>query len=249
MIRLKSLLFFVFFSLFFLSQAQNSRKFEKNTLLWLSSVNSFKLNSKLSIHAEFVYRSVDFGKKTQQVFPRFGLNIQLHPRTIFRFGYAFADTHPYGETPINSFGKNFPEHRVFQAILLKDTLRKLEINHRFMLEQRFLGKYASISDTKVSSFTYMNRIRYLLRVQYPLLKSRKLFTSIQDELLIGFGKNVNQNIFDQNRIGVFIGYKFLPKIKVEAGFLNQLLQLGREINNQEVFQKNSGVLIQFTGNF
>jgi hypothetical protein len=57
--------------------------------------------------------------------------------------------------------------------------------------------------------------------------------------MIGFGKNVAENIFDQNRIGILFGYRFSPKVRLEAGYLNQIVQLGREINNQNVFQYNN----------
>lgn len=63
-----------------------------------------------------------------------------------------------------------------------------------------------------------------------------------DELFIGFGKNVNANVFDQNRVGLLLGYKFNQKVRLEIGWIHQIVQFGREINAQNIFQFNRGLL-------
>jgi hypothetical protein len=73
--------------------------------------------------------------------------------------------------------------------------------------------------------------------------TEKWYAAAYDEILIGFGKNVGENIFDQNRISAVLGYKASGLFKVEAGFLHQTLQLGREIETKNVFQYNSGLII------
>jgi hypothetical protein len=69
------------------------------------------------------------------------------------------------------------------------------------------------------------------------------YLAIYDEVFISFGKNVNENIFDQNRVGILVGYRVSSSIRIEAGYLNQILQLGREVNNRNVFQHNNGLII------
>ncbi len=60
---------------------------------------------------------------------------------------------------------------------------------------------------------------------------------------------VNENVFDQNRIGLLIGYRLYKKWRIEGGFFNQILQLPREIllpgsmAGQNVFQSNSGFIV------
>ena len=75
------------------------------------------------------------------------------------------------------------------------------------------------------------------------IKDKTAYLAIYDEVFIGFGKNVNENIFDQNRVGILIGYRFSPSIRIEGGYLNQILQLGREVNNRNVFQQNNGLIL------
>ena len=64
-----------------------------------------------------------------------------------------------------------------------------------------------------------------------------------DEVFIGFGENVNENVFDQNRVAVLLGYKFSPSLRIEGGYLNQTVQLGREVNGRNVFQYNNGIIL------
>jgi hypothetical protein len=87
----------------------------------------------------------------------------------------------------------------------------------------------------------------MVRVQVPLkgnaIKNKTPYVAMYDEIFIGFGKNVNENIFDQNRFGLLFGYKFNDIVRLEAGYLNQMLQLGREVNGRNVFQNNNGFII------
>jgi len=75
------------------------------------------------------------------------------------------------------------------------------------------------------------------------------YVAVYDEVMIGFGKNVGENIFDQNRIGVLLGYKFNDLLRVEGGYLNQIVQLGREVEGKNVFQYNNGFIVSANFNF
>lgn len=64
-----------------------------------------------------------------------------------------------------------------------------------------------------------------------------------DEIFIVWGKNIGINIFDQNRLLALLGYKLTQDIKIEAGYLNQILQQGKGINDRAVFQYNNGFIL------
>jgi hypothetical protein len=232
--------------------AQN-RIYKKNTLGWYSVFTTLKFNDKWSGHAEFQYRRVELLSKPQQNLLRVGINFQPNKKLLFRIGYANVETFSYGDIPLNSMGKDFSENRIFEMVTLNDNLNRIELSHRFMLEQRFVGKYSKPELDKEDQVNFVNRARYMFRMQIPLQTKVTVknspYLAIYDELLIGFGKNVGENIFDQNRIGVLLGYKFNNTFKIEAGYLNQLLQLGREVENKNVFQNNSGLLISTMFNF
>ena len=66
------------------------------------------------------------------------------------------------------------------------------------------------------------RVGYNHRFHPAIIKSKEIidktaYLAIYDEVFIGFGKNVNENIFDQNRVGILLGYRFNPSIRIEAG--------------------------------
>jgi len=178
---------------------------------------------------------------------RVGVNYQLNPRVLFRLGYAWIETYPYGEIPINGQGRDFTEHRLFQMVQLSHKEGIIDFSHRFMLEQRFVGRYSSASVEKEDAFPLLNRMRYMVRLQLPL-KGKEItdntpYLALYDEIFIGFGENVNANVFDQSRIGVLLGYRFNKNLRIEGGYLNQTIQFGRQINGQNVFQNNNGLII------
>lgn len=248
-------LFFTIGNLFLgiICNAQQKRLNDYNNIGWYNIFTTTKLNSKWSIHGEFQFRRVGLVTNGQQNLIRTGINFQPDKSILFRLGYANIETFPYGDYPINGFGKQFTEHRLFEMISLQNKFHSADLTHRFMLEQRFNGKYSSADLTKEDEFVYLNRLRYMFRANIPIgnpKSQRKMpYVSFYDELFVGFGKNVGENIFDQNRIGVLLGYKINDALKLELGYLNQIVQLSREIDNKNVFQYNSGLLANLFFNF
>jgi hypothetical protein len=234
-------------------KAQNTRINDQNQIGWYNYFGTFKIAEKFSLLTEFQARRTNYISDKQQNLARVGLNFQANSKLLLRLGYAWIETYPYGEYAINGQGKNFTEHRIFQMATFTDKISKFELSHRFMLEQRFVGRYSKPELTVEDEYTFMNRIRYMFRIQMPLkgteIKNKTPYIAAYNEIFIGFGKNVNENIFDQNRIGLLLGYRLDTNFRIEAGFLNQTLQLGREINQQNVFQSNNGFIINTMFNF
>jgi hypothetical protein len=152
-----------------------------------------------------------------------------------------------------TLGKQFTEHRIYQMATLNDKSGIFEFSHRFMLEQRWIGRYTNALLTKENDFVYWNRMRYMFRTNIPLkgrtIADKTPYLAVYDEILIGFGKNVNENIFDQNRLALLLGYRFSAKARIEGGYLNQIAQLSREVNGRNVFQDNKGILLSTILNF
>ncbi|TDL99101.1 MAG: DUF2490 domain-containing protein [Flavobacteriaceae bacterium] len=226
---------------------QNNRRNTDNNIGWYNVFGTFKINEKIGIHSEFQWRRNDFITESQQNLLRLGVNYQLTPRVLFRVGYGLIETYPYGEIPLNGLGRDFTEHRIFQMVQLSQKEGKVDISHRFMLEQRFVGRYSSPAETKEDQFPLLNRARYMVRLQMPLkgeeIKDKTPYVALYDEVMIGFGENVNANVFDQNRIGLLIGYRLNKDFRLEAGYINQTLQYGRLVGGQNVFQNNNGIII------
>jgi len=229
------------------SLAQNNRLTTSNTIGWYNYFGTFKLSEKTGIHTEYQWRRNDLISNWQQGLLRVGLNYNVTPRALFRVGYAWAETFPYGEYALNKFGREFTEHRIFEMVQLSHKEGIVDISHRFMLEQRFIGRYSSANETTEDEYPLSNRARYMVRLHVPFrgreIKDKTAYFAVYDEVLVGFGENVNANIFDQNRIGILLGYRFNKTLRIEGGYLNQTLQLGRLINGQNVYQYNNGFII------
>lgn len=233
--------------------SQNTRITDNNTIGWFNYFGTFKLNNKIAIHSEYQLRRDNLISDKQQGLLRVGLNYQINSKVQLRIGYAWIETYPYGDIPINGFGKDFTEHRIFEAITVTDKISIIDFSHRFMLEQRWIGRYSNALLGNEDEFLFLNRLRYMFRIQLPLkgktIESKTPYLAIYDEVFVGFGKNVNENIFDQNRLGILLGYKFNNSLRIEGGYLNQILQLGREIDGRNVFQYNQGLIVNTILNF
>ena len=226
--------------------AQNTRLENRNTIGWYNYFGTFKVSEKWGLHTEYQFRRNELVTEWQQSLLRLGVNYQVHPKVQLRFGYAWIETFPYGEIPINGMGKDFTEHRIFQMVTLTDKVSIIDLSHRFMLEQRWIGNYSNANMNVEDNYLFINRLRYMLRLQIPKgneIKSKTPYLAIYDEVFIGFGENVNENVLDQNRIGILLGYQFNPSLRIEAGFLNQIVQFGREIDGRNLFQYNNGFIL------
>ncbi len=236
-----------------ISTAQNTRITDKNSIGWFNNFSTIKFSKKWSAHLEYQWRRENVVTDWQQSLFRTGVNYQVNNKLSLRLGYAWVETFPYGDIPLQAAGKRFPEHRAFQMATLSDNVNRIEMSHRFMLEQRWIGRYTNAALSKPDDFLFVNRIRYMYRMQIPIgkkkIEDKTPYAAIYDEIFIGFGKNVNENIFDQNRLGILLGYRFNKKFRVEGGFLQQIVQLGREVNNRNVYQYNNGIILNSYFNF
>ncbi|MCW3082066.1 DUF2490 domain-containing protein [Segetibacter sp.] len=236
----------IFILLNHLSFSQSSRLSERNTIGWFTTIITPALSKKISLHGEYQWRRVNFLKHWQQSLVRTGITYKITPQVAVQVGYAWAPTFPYGTYTLSAVPKVFPEHRIYEQIVLNSTIGKAALTNRFRLEQRWIGRFASI-DAEKPVFVFLNRFRFMPRLDYPL--SQKWYAAAYNEILIGFGENVGENIFDQNRISAMIGYKPSNLFRIEAGFINQTVQLGREIENKNVIQYNNGIILNTYLNF
>ncbi len=224
-----------------------SRITDQNNIGWMAYNGTFTVANHFSIHTEYQWRRDDYVQQWQQGLLRVGVNYKYNDETLFRVGYAWAETYPYGDIPLNGMGKDFTEHRIYEMAQLSGKISKLGISHRIMLEQRWIGRYSTANLDKEDSYLYLNRLRYMLRLQLPVYE--QLYVAAYDEIFVGFGGNIGENIFDQNRFGALVGYNFCKNFRAEGGYLSQIVQLGREVGGKNVFQKNNGFIVSGIFNF
>ena len=208
---------------------------------WFSYFGDHPVSNRWELHLEGQWRRHDLGLKWQQMFVRPGVNFELNKNVFLTAGYAFADTFQYGDYPTSY---RFPEHRVFQQVLLKQKVRKLDLQHRYRLEQRFLGTRSDPSIDNIDSSRYENRFRYLTRVNIPLTSDKRYYVGTSNEFFINFGKNVAANVFDQNRAYVAIGLPVAKATRIELGYLLQIVQQ----QNGLIFEYNHTLQVNLFSN-
>jgi hypothetical protein len=175
-------------------------------------------NSKWGILSEVQIRRTKFGSAWQQSLLRDGISYQLSPNVQLGGGYGFIRTSRYGDFPA---AQPFNEHRLFEQVIVKDGAGPVDLEHRYRLEQRWLG--ATSGGVRYSR--YQDRFRYQLRASLPLPKvgGGQMYLFGGDELFIHFGPNHGASAFDQNRAFAGIGFKLNPTTRLELSYLNQFL--------------------------
>lgn len=199
-------------------------KRDSNSHLWLNYVGDHPLgDGPWGVHLEAQVRRADFGGSWQQLLIRPAINYTISPAWSVSLGYAYVNTYRYGEFPALD---SFPEHRIWQQASYTHKALRLEWQHRFRLEQRFIGELGADGrgGFEVENFRYENRFRYMLRTTIPLTADEKTYLALWDEVFFNFGSNVSGNHFDQNRAFIGIGRKLSDTSRLEVGWLEQTLQ-------------------------
>lgn len=227
---------FIFLLIAHPAWSQNSQRLSTvNANGWYNFFGDHPVSKRWGVHLEGQWRRHDVISKWQQLLLRPGINFSLNKNLMLTAGYAFVDTYPYGEFPVRY---RFPEHRIFEQAILKHELGKVGLQHRYRLEQRYLGEKIQASDGYIDFWRYENRFRYMLRMNIPLGDEKKLYLGVYDEIMVNFRNNVGSNIFDQNRAYAALGYSLSKNTKLETGYLLQTLQQrdGQRIEYNHTFQ-------------
>lgn len=219
---------------------------DPNTVGWFNMFGTVYLNKKTSVWLEYQWRRDDVITSWQQSLARIGIQRHFSNGVSTLLGYGYIITFPYGDYPAGRY--HIPEHRIFEQLVWNNKIGVIALNNRLRLEQRYVGKVnQAAAEYTITDWVYLNRIRYQLRATVPLNKKtvedKTIYIATFDELFVGFGKNVNQNIFDQNRIGLLAGYQFNKSFRAEAGYFNQTVQQAALVGGKEVFQYNHGMML------
>lgn len=233
-------------ALLFSTATYGQRLKDNNTIGWYNTFGTLYVTKKTSVWLEYQWRRDDVIQNWKQSLSRVGIQYHFKNRVSALLGYGYIITYPYGDYPAGPY--TIPEHRIFEQLIWNDNIGRVYLNHRMRLEQRFAGKINQAAPEYTrTDWVYLNRVRYQLRAQVPLNKkkmdNKTWYAATFDELFIGFGKNVNQNVFDQNRIGLLFGYQYNKILKAEAGFFSQTVQQGALVAGRQVYQYNNGLMV------
>lgn len=205
------------------AQAQTQRTFSgpvrhQRFNTWMMASSDARLSTKWGIHTEGQLRQIKGPEAPQQKFLRIGANYHVAKILVLTAGYAYTMSFPDGS---DSELGSLPEHRSYQQILLRFDSSRVMSQHRYRLEQRWIRHLGE------QQFTYLNRLRYQLRLTLPLGPQRQItpgqpYIAGSNEVFLAFGKNSEGSLLEQNRACLALGYQISRATSVEAGYMNQM---------------------------
>lgn len=186
---------------------------------WFNYFGNQKINTRWNWHNEVQYRNFNFAGDLEQLLLRTGIGYNLSENNNnVLLGYAYIHSEPYITGTDDKLQTN--EHRIFQQFITKQQFGRINIQHRYRFEQRFVQ-----DDFKM-------RLRYSLSLNIPInkkvMEQNVVYASMYNEIFV----NTEQNHYDRDRIYGGVGYCVNKYIRVEAGVMSQLLPT----NNRTQFQ-------------
>lgn len=195
--------------------AQQTGESEKG--IWYMYFGMNKVAERLSVHTEAQFRYYETSSNFNQLLLRTGLNYHINKNAIATAGYAYIKTDPnfsdsrviFGDILVDDLRLN--EHRIFEQFILTNKVWELAFEHRYRLEQRFIT-VGEENDPEFERST-KHRARYRLQVTLPLTNT--FFLNFYDEIFI----NLQDNLFDQNRLYGALGVRITENSSMQFGYL------------------------------
>lgn len=225
--------------------AQSPRRTDDERASWITYTGIHPLTPRWRLQLEAQLRQTEGTAQPAQRLFRTALLRVLNPAARTGVGYAFVRTRPPEEFVVDP--QPFNEHRLFEQLDLRLVTGPLVFDNRYRLEQRWLERVGTGAQSgEHLGWTYVNRMRYLLRGTLvpgggpP--RDRVPYVFGADEVFVNFGRNVRNNVFDQNRASVGVGYRFSRALGAELSYLNQIVlrSSGTDV------ERNHTIVIGFT---
>ena len=178
------------------------------------------------------------GNDWQQYQLRPALNFRMSKDILLTTGYAYTHSYPYGDFPV---AHSFPEHRIYQQMVITKRAGSLTVQQRSRLEQRWIH---DPSHGFNGPWRYQNRFRHMVRIEAPIGRAdnpNRWYVPVYDEILLGIPPNYGARPFDQNRLAAGIG-RARGSWKGEVVYMNQFT--GQR--NGSIFEFNNTIVVSIT---
>jgi hypothetical protein len=195
--------------------------------VWLRAYNKIQLNDKWTLHTELeVRRYIKPDRAYQTMLPRVHIHRVLGSGWEVLAGFAYFTNTQNTNNPNLTLTVNVPELRPMIGLEYKQTNKRLSINHRYWLEERFQHNYSiNSTDTEAgltNGYNFTLRARYRLQLQYDIIKKAtpkgSLKLNVSEEIFLNLAKSGIINTFDQNRIFLGLDYGISNKFILQAGY-------------------------------
>ena len=182
--------------------------FSQSLGCWNTLNINFDNGKKWSFSTEFQLRSLQFYKNynyneykgfvTYKIMPNLQASIVLGRYTTYGNGKTFQNP------------KLAEEFRAALQVGLRNTLGKVQVDHRYRFEKRFY-----------TSGIRASRIRYRVGLSMPLDKTKKTTLGVSNEFLIAITQKSKVIRYDKNRVSIGVTRKLNDVVSMQVGYLNQ----------------------------
>lgn len=223
----------------FSSYAQTTvKKITTRPIAWYGYINTLQLSSNWFITSDIGERHfIDNGRQSQFLI-RSKINYTIGQNWDAGIGFAYFNTRTFD--PASTSTLAVPELRPFQEFNNKQKFNKITISHRYRIEERYFRKTSD--DKLIGGYNFNFRFRYMLTFDYNLYKSKDNSRSFSikggDEIMLNAGKNIVNNMLDQNRVFVALNYQPINNFSFEMGYMNSFQQRssGKDFNNGNIYR-------------
>jgi hypothetical protein len=226
--RLNIFLFFLFVSTQFVF-SQNSKIVYPHTVFWSKTEVNQIFENGLGLGMDFVYRRKD-NMNSGNMF-KHPLRESIRPWVHYQFSpYARFSFSPLGYMHTNEYIAKPEDYLRNPYHELRTTFQFFhhtkQMGGRIMHTWRYRHELRWQERSGLDDYRFLQRFRLRYRVRYifnsnDFYENNIVYTAVSNEIGLNFGKNVIYNIFNQNRLYVGVGYRFLNAARVELRYVNR----------------------------
>ncbi len=185
-------------------------------LLWTRYYLKLKLNDSYEIRQEFEERTYWFPWRQHQFLSRTFATRKLGKSWNAGIGFTYLLQSLPQDPEITEYSNQLELRPQLEIAYKQDISEKITLYHRYWSDFRFFKQ-------PNGSFEYgNNRSRYLLEFRYSPFY--RLTLKAFEEIHINIGRNIVQNVFDQNRFGASVQYMPIENFGFELGYFNLFQQ-------------------------
>jgi len=206
---------------------------------WYMLISDFPVGNKWTLNFDGTWRRHNVLESWMQILLRPGVTYQVNDSLSFTGGYSYRWTF---QTPESSVRYTVPEHRAWEQITLRQKIGRVDLMHRYRIEQRFHGHVVLTPELKprVDDWTYQNRFRYAIKGTVPMARrpseQNGWYLVFTLELFLSSGPTMGAHLFDQVRLYAAIGRSLNKNLKFEFGYMDRFmaLQKGKALAHEHV---------------
>lgn len=221
--------------------------YDHNTFWSKTEVNEIFDNSKLGVGFDFVYRTKNelgegsrFTSLLRESY-RPWLHYQFSPNARFSLSpIGYMGTQEYIGKPEDYLRPPYHEIRTtFQFFHhLKQAKGRVMHTWRYRYELRWQEQ------PLLDDYRFFTRFRFRYRIRVGLnstdfYANKTLYAAVSNEIGLNMGKNVVLNTFNQNRLYIGLGYRFLTAARVELRYVDRFRTRGTGFE----FDSDHGVMV------